>query len=402
MPRYRYRALRQGGGEIEGELFAEDEREAVAHLQTDGSFPIEIAPAALPSFSLRHLARRARFTQRERVLFTRQIAALLGAGVMPDRALRLIANDRAGGPRALAARALLASINRGESLSRAAAELRILSQSHVMMITAGETRGDLAGAFERIAAILERNRSIGQSLANALVYPASVLVVACLSIVFLLGLVLPRFEGLLASFRREPPLLMRMLLDLSVAVQNYGWLLALLVVALVVAFMLKRRDAAFRVAADRTLLRLPILGPMLMKIESERLGFLLGTMIAAGVAVPAAVNAACEATSNAALRVAFADAAAAIERGERVADALASTGLMSEMALELARIGEETGDLAAMMLKASDILRGEIEATATEWIAILAPLSMILLGLLIGAIALAVFGTVLEVYDIAP
>jgi general secretion pathway protein F len=84
-----------------------------------------------------------------------------------------------------------------------------------------------------------------------------------------------------------------------------------------------------------------------------------------------------------------------------VTAALAGTGFVPELALELVRIGEETGDVPAMLLRTSEILRREIEATASEWIAIVAPLSMILLGLLIGAIALAIFGTVLEVYDIA-
>ena len=124
-------------------------------------------------------------------------------------------------------------------------------------------------------------------------------------------------------------------------------------------------------------------------------------MVAAGVALPAALAAAREASSNAALRVGLEAAGRAVERGERVAAALAAIGLVPELALELVRVGEETGDLAPMLLKASDILRREIEATSTEWIALAAPLSMIVLGLIVGAIALAIFGTVLEVYDIA-
>ena len=124
-------------------------------------------------------------------------------------------------------------------------------------------------------------------------------------------------------------------------------------------------------------------------------------MVAAGVALPAAVAAARDATSNEALRAGLAEAGRGIERGERVTAALAATGFMPDLALELVRVGEETGDLAPMLLKASDILRKEIDATATEWIGVVGPLSMLVLGLLIGAIALALFSTVLEVYDIA-
>lgn len=402
MPRFRYRALRQSGGEIEGELVADDERAAVSHLQAAGSYPIEIAPTSgLASLSWHRIRRRTRLSQRERVLFTRQLAALLGAGVALDRALRLIAADRASSRRSELADALLASVNRGESLSRAAAELKVFAPPYAMVIAAGEARGDLAGALERLAAVFERNRAISQSLANALIYPASVLVIACLSIAFLLGFVVPRFATLLTSFRREPPFLMKALLGASSLVQDWGLPVAFIILALAALFLLKRRDAAFRIAVDRRLLAFPAVGALLTKVETERLAFLLGTMIAAGVAVPAGVTAARDATTNEALRAGLAEAGRAIERGEGVAASLAATRLLPDLALELVRIGEETGDLPAMLLKASDILRREIEATATEWIGIVAPLSMVVLGLIIGAIALAIFGTVLEVYDIA-
>ena len=104
-----------------------------------------------------------------------------------------------------------------------------------MMIAAGEARGDIAGALDRLAAVLERSRAIGQALASALIYPASVLVVACLSIAFLLGFVVPQFAVLLESFRHEPPLAMRLLLGVSGVVQNWG-LPALLVLAALALF----------------------------------------------------------------------------------------------------------------------------------------------------------------------
>ena len=397
MPRFRYRALRQSGGEIEGELVAENAQAAVTHLQAAGSFPIAVAPAGGSARG----ARRRRLSPRELILFTRQLAALVGAGVALDRALVLIAGDRARSHRAELAEALLAAVNRGESLSRAVIEHNGYARPYAMVIAAGEARGDIAGALERLAAILERNRAIGQSLANALIYPASVLVVACLSLSFLMGFVIPRFEPLLADFRHAPPVMMQALVGFSHVFQSGAAPVAATLLALVGLYVLKRRDASFRIAVDRRLLALPAIGSLLRKIETERLTFLLGTLIAGGVAVPTAVAAAREATANAALQAGLAEAGRAIERGDGVAAALAAPDLIPVLALELVRIGEETGDLAPMLLKASDILRKEIEATASEWIGLVAPLSMVVLGLIIGAIALAIFGTVLEVYGIA-
>lgn len=399
MPRYRYRALRQGGGEIEGELLAADEREAALHLQADGNLPIEIAePAGRRTHGRR---RRGGLSTRERILFTRQLAALLSAGVALDRALGLVASDRRNARRARVAQGLLAAVRRGDSLSRALGEDRSFAPAYTMIVAAGEARGDLAAALERNAAVLERNRAIAQSFANALIYPASVLVVAGLSISFLLAFVVPRFAVLLETFRHAPPFAMRLLLLASSLFQTMAVPMLLLAALLAAYVVLRWRDRAFRARLARAAAALPAVGSLIVKLEAERLGFLLGTMIEAGIGLPAALAAAERGTANEAMRLGLVEAARSIERGERIAPALAATRFVPDLALELVRVGEETGDLAPMLHKASDMLHAEIEATATEWIALVAPLSMVALGLLIGAIALAMFSTVLEVYDIA-
>jgi general secretion pathway protein F len=402
MPRFRYRALRQSGGEVSGELVADDERGAATQLQSLGSLPIEIAPAAARrAIRTPRLAWGARLSSRELVLFTNQLAALASAGVTLDRALALMAAERGHARRAGLAERVRAAVERGETLSRALADEPSFPRPHAMMIAAGEARGDIAGALGRLAAVLERNRAVGQALASALIYPASVLVVACVSIAFLLGFVVPRFAVLLESFRHEPPLAMRLLLGASDVIQSWGLPALVAVAALAVFYVVRRRDAGFRAAVGRRLLALPGLGRVIAQVESERLLVLLGHMVAAGVALPAAVAAARDSSGNAAVREGLAEAGRRIERGERVTAALASAGLMPQLALELVRVGEETGDLAPMLLKAGDILRKEIEAASNEWLAIVGPLSMVVLGLIIGAIALALFSTVLEVYDIA-
>jgi general secretion pathway protein F len=401
MARFRYRAMRQAGGEIAGELVAADALEAASQLQAEGSFPIEIAPA--PASAGQAVLRRqgARLSSRELTLFIRQFAALASAGIAIDRALVLIAADRArSGRRALAAR-LLEAVNRGESLSEACAEDPAFARHHAMMIAAGEARGNVGAALERLAAILERNRAIAQSLAGALIYPASVLVVAFLSIAFLLGFVAPRFENLVTGFRHEPPPAMQALLAASWLFQNFA-LPALLVVAVAVAlFLVRRRDPGFRLAVDRRILRLPFAGPLLAKTETERLAFLLGNLVEAGVELPGALAASREASFNEALRQGLAAAERGVLRGDGVTAALAESRVLPELALELVRVGEETGDLAPMFLKASDLLRKEVEATTTELIGLIAPVSLLVLGLLIGAIALTIFSAVMEVYDIA-
>jgi general secretion pathway protein F len=326
---------------------------------------------------------------------------LLGAGVSLDRGLSLVAAAPGAKRRAGLAAELLAAVNRGESLSAACRAHPALPAHYAMMIAAGEAKGDIAGALGRLAEIMERGRETSRALLGALIYPASVLVVACLSVSFLLSFVVPQFAALLDSFHREPPLTMRMLLTLSAWFQ-VGALPAVLILLVLALYVIwRRRDAEFRTALDRRLLTLPGLGRMLAHSEAERLAFLLGNLVAAGVTVPDALAATAAAMSNAAYRGGLATAQRAVERGDRLSTALAAGALLPELALELVRVGEETGDLATMLLKAGDILRRDIEARTTELIGLVTPISIVLLGLLIGAVAYALLGTVMEVYDFA-
>jgi general secretion pathway protein F len=403
VPQFHYRALRQSGGEIAGELTADNERDAAQRLQAIGNYPIEITLAEAGASLARHftLTRGGGVSARDRILFTRQLATLLSAGVVLDRALSLIATAPGGKRRARVAAELLAAVNRGDSLSAACRAHPALPAHYAMVIGAGEAKGDIAGGLTRLADVLERGRETSRALFGALIYPASVLVVACLSVSFLLAFVVPQFATLLESFRREPPLTMQFLLALSSWFQH-GALPLLLIVAVLAAYVVyRRRDPEFRAALDRRVLRLPGLGRMLGKSEAERLAFLLGNLVAAGVPVPDAAAAAAAAMTNAAYRSGLAAAQRAIERGDRLSAALAAGNLLPDLALELVRVGEETGDLATMLLKASDILRRDIEAATTEMIGLVTPISIVLLGLLIGVIAYALLGTVMEVYDFA-
>ena len=404
MPRFHYRALQPSGAEIAGELVADSERDVAARLQAVGNLPIEIGAAAARSALAarwRFAAGPSRLPARDLVLFTRQLATLAGAGIALDRGLTLIAGGRGRrGPIRLG-RELLAAVNRGDSLSRACREQPGLPPHYAMMIAAGEARGDLGAALDRLAEVLEKGRAASRALIGALIYPASVFVVACLSVSFLLTFVVPRFEGLLTSFRHEPQLAMRLLLGASALFQEAA-LPGLLVLLAIAAFVAIRwRDPGFRAAVDRRVLALPGLGGLIGKAEAERLTFLLGNLIGAGVAVPDAVAAAGAAMTRQSFRDGLAAAQRRIERGDGVAATLAETGLLPDLAGELVRTGEETGDLAPMLLKASDILRREVEAASTELIGLVTPIAIILLGLLIGTIAVAMLSTVMDVYDIS-
>jgi general secretion pathway protein F len=402
MPRFHYRALRPSGGEVVGELVADDERDVAVQLQAVGNYPIEIAGATggRPR-SGRFVVRSGHIAARDLILFTRQLATLLGAGVALDRALSLIAEGGGRAARRRLAAELLGAINRGESFSRACANQSAMPRHYAMFVAAGEARGDIAAALERLGQVMERSRAASRALLDALIYPASVMVVACASISFLLGFVLPRFEVLLTSLQRDPPLAMQWLMAFSSLFQLLALPSAIVALAILGFFAVRNRDPAFRLALHRRLLRLPGLGSLIGKIEAERLLHLLGNLVSAGVQLPAAVAATRAAMTSEAFRAGLARTEQAIDRGEGVGAALAASGVLPGVAAELVRVGEETGDLAPMLLNAGEVLRREFEAMSLELIGLVTPISILVLGLLIGAVAAAILGTVMQVYDVA-
>jgi general secretion pathway protein F len=213
--------------------------------------------------------------------------------------------------------------------------------------------------------VLERSRATSRALLDALIYPASVLVAAMASISFLLGFVVPRFEVLLTG-AREPPIAMQLLMMISAAFRYLALPGAAVVLGLIGLFAVRYRDAGFRLAFHRRLLGVPGLGPLIGKIETERMFYLLGNLVCAGVALPAALAATRAAMTSEAFRAGLLLTEQGINRGDGIATAFAASLVLPEVAGELVHIGEETGDLASMLLKAGDILRQEFEATSVN------------------------------------
>lgn len=402
MPAFRYRGFDAAGAAVAGEIEAADEAAAAAALQDRSVFPSEIAPAAAAAASPAPTRTGTALRRGELALFTRQLAGLTGAGIRIDRALQLIAQGRGGARLRRAADELHGQLRAGTSFSAACARQRGFPAHFALVLAAGEARADIAGALDYLATLQERWRQTSQALTAALAYPVAVLAVGIATLAFLLGFFVQRFEPLLRELHRELPVQTRMLLAAS---DLAAWLVPLALVVLglaVLAFAAGRRDARLGLAIDRALLRLPLAGPLLRQILAERAMVMLGHLLAARVEFRLALSATGAAIGNRAVAAALDAARIGLERGEGPVAALATGGVFPDFALELVRIGEETGDLPGMLRRAADLARREVEATSAVILSLVTPVSILALGVMIGAIIWGVFGSVLEVYDIVP
>ncbi|SHE77369.1 type II secretion system protein XpsF [Thermomonas hydrothermalis] len=400
MPLFRYQALNARGELLEGQLEAASAAELAARLQEQGHLPVQVVLAGTGTglTSWRSLLRPAPFAGERLVRFTQQLATLLAAGQPLDRALGILMAQ----PDEPAARRIIAdvrdAVREGASLSAALERQHgAFSRLYVNMVRAGEAGGSLAPTLQRLADYLERVHRLRARVINALVYPAILLVMVGLSLLFLLGYVVPQFAAMYDSLGADLPWFSRTVLTVGQWVRA-GWivLLALPLLAVLTVERL-RRDLVFLQRLDGWLLARPRLGALLARLETARLARTLGTLLGNGVPLITALGIARNVLSNRVLAAQLETVIDEVKNGLSLAAALARTKGFPALAIQMIQVGEESGQLEAMLLKAADVFEQDTQASIERLLAALVPAVTLLLALVIGAVILSVLA---PIYDL--
>jgi general secretion pathway protein F len=276
----------------------------------------------------------------------------------------------------------------------------VFTRAYVSLVRAGEAGGGLDDVLARLADYLENAEKLAEQVKSALVYPIILLVMAGLSIVVLLTVVVPQFTPLFENAGAELPVLTRIVVGAGDLMQRYWWLL---LVALALLWWLARRQmqrSESRARIDRWLLRVPLLGGLLTRLDTARLARTLGTLLANGVPILNALSIATQTIGNAALREALGETATAVKEGKGVADPLARTRRFPPLAVRLIAVGERSGHLEAMLLKIADIYDGEVRSTVDRLMSLLVPVLTLVLGAIIATIIGAVMMAILSAYEL--
>jgi len=404
MPLYRYKAVSGSGEMVEGEMMARTQAGVIDHLHDRGFVPIradEVRASGRGDLLRRELFARRGLSRRAVALLTRELATLVHAGLPLDRAFELLIElAEEGAAKRLLSR-VLEAIRGGSTLADAlAAHGGAFPSYYVSMVEAGEAGGSLDEVLERLADFMERTQALKDNVISALIYPLIVLVMAGLSVVILLTVVVPEFEPLFADAGQELPLSTRTVVALGAAFQHYWWVGGLALVALVLLARQQLANPASRYRWHGLVLRVPILGDLITKIEVARFARTVGTLVANGVALLSALSIAKHTLGNAVLAKSTDGVADSLKQGKGLAEPLMRAGLFPPLALHLVRVGEESGSLEAMLIKVAEIYDQEVERATQRLLAVLVPALTILLGLIIAAIIGSVLTALLSVYDL--
>lgn len=401
MPAYAFEALDAEGATQKGVVEADTAKAARGLLRGRSLVPLDVRPVAAAEagggLASRDLLRRPVFTSTGRAIWTRQLAGLVGSGLTLERALTALAEEAETEPQRHLVAALRAEVNAGSSFAKALARFPSeFSEIYIAVVGAGEQSGHLGAVLERLADDLEERQALNAKLLAATLYPAIVTVAAIVIVLLLMTYVVPQVANVFAGTKRALPLLTTLMLGLSNFLRSWGIVLLAALAAGVVALRLALRNPAFRERFDAGWLGLPLVGRLSRGYNAARFAGTLAMLAGAGVPILKALQAAAETLGNRAMRADALDALVLVREGAPLASALAQKKRFPGLLGMFARLGEQTGQLPAMLQRAANQLSAEVQRRALQMATLLEPLLIIGMGLVVMLIVLAVLLPIIQ------
>ena len=401
MPAYSYTALDAQGDKQQGVLDADTARAARSALRARSLVPLSVEPlgntANTGLNSKGALFSRRAFSTTQLAIWTRQLAGLVAAGLPVERALTSLAEEAEDPAQRDLVATIRAEVNGGSTLAAALAQHpRAFSAIFVAVIGAGEHSGQLGLVLERLADDLEEQQNLRAKLLGAALYPAIVSVIALVIVLFLLAYVVPQVASVFAGSHKALPLLTEVMLAISAAVRNYGWLMLVALILIAACARFAWASAAFRLKFDTALLRVPVVGRLARGYNAARFASTLAMLGAAGVPILKSLQAASDTLSNNAMRADALQALALVREGAPLASALAHKQRFPALLGMFARLGEQTGQLPAMLDRAAVQLRNEVQRRAIHLATLLEPLLIVVMGMVVMLIVLAVLLPIIQ------
>ncbi|HEY0633944.1 MAG TPA: type II secretion system F family protein [Gammaproteobacteria bacterium] len=396
---FRYKAVDGQGALLEGELEASSELDALQRLKALGHAPISATPAGRGMRWLRTPARRRRTLSVAR--FTRDVGTLLAAGIPLERALSMQADTASDETARALLNQMLDGVRNGQSLSEAMeAHPHLFSRFHLNMVRAGEASGALGKVMLRLADAAEQLDTLKESVKTALIYPALLVLVTVATLMLLMIFVVPQFTVMFSEMGRELPLATRIVSASGEALRGYWWLGALLALAAVRLIRHQWSQPVSRLRWERRLYGWPLLGEVLQRIQIALFARTLATLLGNGVPLLSALQIVRETLTSLVLRASLGRVGEGVKEGATLASQMASNDGFPPLAIHLVRVGEETGQLEAMLLQLAEILEREARVAVSRALALLEPLLIIGLGLIVGGIIVSILLAILSIDDL--
>ncbi len=394
MPVFQYTARTLKGELVNDKIDLPSRDDVIAHLRKNRMVVVQVRQAPT---ELRLPKLGAGIKTRDVVVFTRQFATMINAGLPLVQALDILAQQTENKRLAETTRQVVYDVESGHTLADALRKHpKAYSDLYVNMVAAGEAGGILDTILVRLAQFLEKNDAIVRKVKGAMIYPAVIISVAVIAISVLLIFVIPTFQNMFASVNLDLPLPTRIVIGMSNVLKHYWW--AIIGVMVGSVFMINRyyKTAPGRLQIDALLLRLPVLGDVIRKAAVSRFTRTLSTLISSGVSILDGLEITARTAGNMVIHNAVMESRASIAGGETIAAPLQKSAVFPPMVISMIAVGEQTGGLDEMLSKIADFYDDEVDAAVSALLSLMEPIMIVVLGVIVGGMVVAMY---LPIFD---
>ncbi|APW36948.1 type II secretion system protein F [Rhodoferax koreense] len=375
----------RNGKQVRGETRAVGENQVQATLRRQGVFPTKIKKRRMRSGKA--------IKPKDIAIFTRQLATMMKAGVPLLQAFDIVGRGNTNASVTKLLNDIRSDVETGSSLSGAFRKFPMYFNSlYCNLVEAGEAAGILESLLDRLAVYMEKTEAIKSKIKSALMYPASVIVVAFVVVAVIMIFVIPAFKEVFSSFGADLPAPTLLVIAISEVFVAYWWLIFGGIFGAFYFFMQAwKRNEKMQMFMDRLLLKVPVFGALIEKSCIARWTRTLSTMFAAGVPLVEALDSVGGASGNSVFAIATEKIQQQVSTGTSLTAAMTNANIFPSMVLQMCSIGEESGSIDHMLGKAADFYEAEVDDMVAGLSSLMEPIIIVFLGTLIGGIVVSMY-----------
>lgn len=380
-------------GTIErGEMEANNETSVRSQLRRQQIMAIKIQSKPKDVFQSLSFLRRRGVKEKEIVVFTRQFATMIDAGLPLVQCLEILSSQQTNKTFKEVLLKVKGDVEAGSTFAEALKRHpRIFNELFCNLVAAGEAGGILDTILNRLATYIEKTMNLKKKIKGAMVYPGVVLTVALGVVTLLLTFVIPIFQKMFTDMGATLPPFTQLVINLSEFIRHFWPLIAVLLFGLGMGFRYYYKTEKGREVVDGNILKLPIFGPLIKKVAIAKFTRTLGTMLSSGVPILEGLEIVARTSGNRVIEKAVLKTRASIGEGKTVAEPLGTSGIFPPMVVQMISVGESTGALDSMLGKIADFYDDEVDAAVSALTSLLEPLLMVFMGTAIGALVIAMY-----------
>ena len=388
---YNYKARDKFGRALTGQMTAGSDAEVATSLRAKGLTPSAIEPIEEKKTS-DFFARFRRFKLSDVNAFTRELYTLTKAGLTVLASLEVIGEQDRNPVLKKIVEGLIQSIRGGASISDSLHRYpKIFSPLYVNMIRAGEISGRLEQILERLIFLGEAEEKLQMRVKSALRYPSLVLSALVIAFFIITNFIIPRFAALFTKSGVTLPLPTRILLGIHDIFAHYGWFIFGLAIVLGVVLVRFLKTPPGKLLKDRTMLKMPVFGPLVLKADMSRFARIMALLIQSGIPALRALEIAAGSADNVVVAEAIDRIRVSVTEGTSMTQPMKESGIFPPSVVRMVRVGEETGKIDELLLRVSDYYDIQVEYTVTNLMVLIEPMLIVVLGSMVFVLALGMF-----------